>query len=126
MQLLPTMVYKFRYRFLRRLRNRLRPIFRFKEIWNWEAETCDRCGSCFHLAYNLRDDVWIKINGSETGCLCFNCVVAVALLRGIALSREDIEFMFLFSDEGQTPELSDHLLPWDENWTIHNHCHKRK
>lgn len=87
---------RFRYRFLRRLKNRLKPLLRLNELWTWEGESCERCGSCFKLAYDLEDPTWNELYGSDGGCLCLNCAIEKGIENGVFLTPKDFVWVFLF------------------------------
>lgn len=87
---------KFRHMFLRRFFNRLKPLLRFSEIWDWDYESCERCGACFKLAYTFRDDLWLVLYGSEDGCLCLNCALEKAINKGVFIAPADFEWLSLF------------------------------
>jgi len=87
--------YKFKI-FLARLIN----TFRFKEMWTWEYEYCGRCGSCYRIPVGWDTAVWIKINNGLNGCLCGDCAVIMAEKRGVKISANDINRMWLFDPRG--------------------------
>lgn len=96
---------KFRYLFLRRFKNRLKPLLRLREMWDWEYESCERCGSCFKLAYSLRDEVWKDLCGSDDGCLCLNCVIEKAIENEITIKPEDLEWLSIFYGDSPSYDL---------------------
>jgi hypothetical protein len=83
-------------RLLRRFKNRLKPLFRLRELWRWEFESCERCGACFKLAYTLRDGAWNALYGSDNGCLCLNCAAEKALDQKLLITPRDFEYLSLF------------------------------
>jgi len=91
-------------RFLRRLYRRIRYlIFSLREIYNWDYESCDNCGIGFKVAYHLKDETWIKIYGSDDGCLCLNCLIEVAMRKKIPITKDDFTWLSVFEeviDEG--------------------------
>ena len=101
---------KLRYRFTRRFNNRLKPLLKWSTIWNWEYESCERCGSCFRLAYAVKDEVWDSIYGSSGGCFCINCLVEVGEEKGVVVKPEDFEWLMLFN--GDNPSFD--LIPFKE------------
>ena len=82
--------------FLRLFIYRLKPLFHWREMWTWEYEKCQRCGSCFKLAYSLQDNIWMKLQGSECGCLCLNCAIEKALKKKIIIKPGDLTWLCLF------------------------------
>lgn len=80
----------------KRILRRLRFAFRWKELLNWEYESCERCGHCFKICWSARDQKWVEVYGSDDGCLCIDCFVELAEERGISVEPEDIERMGLF------------------------------
>lgn len=82
--------------FARRLRRRLLHLLSFREQWEWEYESCERCGSCFRLAYDLCDDAWQHLYGSDGGCLCLSCAIVQAEERGRIIRPEHIHWLALF------------------------------
>ena len=76
-------------RLLRRLPRRIRHAFRVREMFEWEYESCERCGACFSLCYQVRDDLWVRVYGSDGGCLCLGCFLSRASKSGISVHRED-------------------------------------
>ena len=87
---------QFRHRFLRRLKNRLKPLLDFRDLWSWEYESCEACGSCFRLAYGVMDEVWNEVYGSENGCLCVHCLVKQAEECGVEIRPEHFEWLCIF------------------------------
>jgi len=69
-------------------------------MWLWEYESCNRCGNCYRLPYIVKDDIWLKINGREGGCLCFNCFIQIANEKNVLVQLEDIEVLWVFQKEG--------------------------
>lgn len=90
----------FRHRFLRRLKNRLKYVLDFKTIWNWEYESCERCGSCFRLAYTLKNEAWDNVYGSSNGCLCLNCFLEKGAEKNFFIAPSDFEWLALFNGDG--------------------------
>ena len=68
-------------------------------MWNWNYESCDRCGSCYKLLTDWSDELWVKINGSKFGCLCPECVISIAQERKIEINKNDIELIWLFDPD---------------------------
>lgn len=98
-------MFRFYFMFLRRLKNRLKPLVRIRELWSWEYESCERCGCCFKLAYGIVDNMWERVYGSDSGCLCLNCFIERALENNIYLDKNDIEWLILFYGDGGTVPL---------------------
>ena len=76
--------------FLRRLIRRLRFAFRFREMWKWKFESCQRCGACLHVVYKIPDEQWKVIMGHSGGILCLNCLFELA-----SAVRIDMHFEFI-------------------------------
>ena len=32
-----------------------------KEIYSWKYESCDMCGSCFKIMYEVKDETWLAL-----------------------------------------------------------------
>ena len=93
------MIKRFYYMFIRRLINRLKPLLRFREIWSWDYESCERCGSCFRLAYTVTNEKWQEVYGSERGCLCLSCFLELASLKDITVRPEDFMWLCIFNGD---------------------------
>jgi hypothetical protein len=89
--------------FFRRLKNRIKYVLEFKDIWQWEYESCELCGSCFRIAYTLKNEIWNKIYGSDNGCLCLNCLIKKAAKKNMFLDYKDFKWLCIFTpDKGPT------------------------
>lgn len=102
------MIRRFYYRFLYRLINRFKPIFRFREMWSWDYESCERCGSCFRLAYTMTNEKWKEVYGSENGCLCLDCFLKMAESKDIKISPEDILWLNIFNGDKESCDIIAH------------------
>ena len=71
-------------------------------MWLWEYESCDRCGCCYRLVTNWADTKWIEVVGTESGCLCLDCFVALAQERGVILSPTAVELLWIFDPDQQS------------------------
>lgn len=80
-------------RFFRRLKN----CFDFKDINNWEYESCENCGSCFRIAYDIKGNIWNEVYDSGDGCLCLNCFLKKASEKNIFLTNKDFNWLCLFT-----------------------------
>ena len=87
--------------FIKRFLVRLSNLLRFREMWGWEYESCNRCGSCYRLATGWLDSKWIEVNGRYGGCLCFDCFMIVSQEKHINIVREDIERLWVFDPVGE-------------------------
>ena len=85
--------------FLLRFLRRLRYAFNFKEMMLWKYESCNKCGRCFRLSTNWKDNLWIRINGKSEGTLCPECFISEAQKRGIPFDESDIESLFIFDPD---------------------------
>ncbi len=92
--------------FLRVFFRRLRFAFRLREIWGWEYENCGSCGSANRLTIELKDDVWVKVNGRFGGCLCVDCFLQIASSKGIRIRKEDFTWMWAFNPKMASSRLS--------------------
>ena len=84
--------------FLYRLRCRIRNCFRIRDMWQYDYESCGRCGNNFNVAYILYDKKWVEIYGNDGGCLCVDCLMDMANKKGIFLKKEDFRWLCLFNN----------------------------
>lgn len=84
-------------RFFLRFFRRLRHAFRWKEIWRWDFESCQRCGSCYKICVNWSDKFWWKIRGTDSGTLCPECTITISQENMITLHSDYIESMYIFN-----------------------------
>jgi len=89
----------FRQTFLRRFLSRLKFLFRLKEMWSWQYESCNRCGCCYRIPTDWVDNKWIEVVGSKNGCLCAECFIKIAQQKRINIKKQDIELMWLFDPD---------------------------
>lgn len=75
---------------LKRFFRRLRFAFDDVDAATWEYESCERCGHCIRFTWWVRDEVWVRVYGSPSGCFCPNCFLAVAARNGIKVDADDI------------------------------------
>jgi hypothetical protein len=92
-------------RFFRRLCYTLR----LKQMWTFECESCDHCGRCYHLPTLWRDEIWLAVNGQDSGCLCAECFIELALKRGIDVGVGDIELLWIFTDSKKDSVIIDKI-----------------
>jgi len=90
--------------FLKRIIRRIKyfPIFLF-EILKWKYESCQKCGSIFRILWNVNDDIWSKVTGSNDGgggSYCIDCFVKIAEAKNIIIESKDIE-LNLFYPKGK-------------------------
>ena len=90
---------------------RLRFAFRLREIWKWEYENCYSCGSNYRLPAEIRDDIWIKVNGRSEGCLCVDCFLQIASEKGIKIKEEHFIRIWVFN-----PERGGNYFDMIEDW----------
>jgi len=88
--------------FFKRVFRRFIHFLRFKEMWLWEYESCNRCGSCYRLPAGWIDSKWLAINGKEKGCLCIDCFLILAQEKNISINIRDIERMYVFDPSGES------------------------
>lgn len=84
-------------RFLRRLKNRIKACFHFREMWSWEDESCERCGACYRVVYEVLDSVWYVVYGSDGGLLCLDCFLALASEKGIVITPDHFKWLRLLN-----------------------------
>lgn len=77
---------------------RLRHAFRLKELFLDPYESCNRCGSVYRLVGDWSDKVWIAVVGHEGGLLCPSCFVELANQKGINLTIDDVQKIWVFQD----------------------------
>ena len=86
--------------FIKRFFRRLRYCFRLEEMWKWEYESCNNCGINYRLPIGIRDDIWLKVNGKEEGCLCINCFLQIAEKKEVEIKKEYIDKLYKFNPKG--------------------------
>jgi len=85
--------------FIKRLYRRLKFAFRFKEMYTWEYESCNLCGINYRLPIGIVDKTWLAVNGKSEGCLCVNCFLQLAQEKGIEITIDDIERLYVFNPD---------------------------
>lgn len=58
------------------------------------------CGRCYHLYYLVKDKLWLKINNTDGGCLCLECLIDKANSKGITVKPEDIVYIRMLGGTG--------------------------
>lgn len=82
---------------IKRIFRRIFYVFKWRELLNWEYESCERCGHCFRLYWKTKNSKWIEVYGGENGCLCIDCFIELANKKNIPLVKNDIEKIELFN-----------------------------
>lgn len=82
--------------FIKRFIRRIRFALRFKEMWEWQYESCEECGSNFRWCWAIKDELWSSIYGSSNGTLCPDCTIKRGLKKGIRLKDKDFEHKQIF------------------------------
>lgn len=100
--------------FLQRFFRRVRHAFRWRELWTWKYESCNRCGSTYRLPTGWYDEVWIRVNGRKEGCLCIDCFLTQAQKKRIGISIKSFERLWVFDPEGGSGGCFDILKPKEE------------
>lgn len=83
--------------FTKRFIRRIKYAFNFKDMLYWKYESCQVCGSCFHLVWSVKDDKWLKVNNTDSGLLCLDCFINKANRHKIELNSSDIDKIELFN-----------------------------
>ena len=86
-------------RFFKRLKNRIKACFRFRDMWTWNYESCERCGSCLRIAYTIQDEIWYIVYGSDKGCLCLNCFLELASEKNVTITPDHFKWLCLFNGD---------------------------
>ena len=68
--------------------------------YDWEFESCDKCGRCYRVAWTIRDDLWRQVVGEAEITLCLDCFIELAERKGIRVQKRDFEWLALFSKLG--------------------------
>jgi len=117
------------HRFFVRFKN----LLRFKEYFI-PYEQCDRCGQDYHIVLGIGNELWIRINGREGGCLCPSCFFKIAEDKGIKIELKDIRDLFVFCPsthcfdiiknyQSNNPDITDLLIDVDLSKDIINGQH---
>lgn len=96
--------------FIRRLCNRFKSVLRFREMWEWEMQTCSKCGCLMSTSYNVKDSLWNKYSGFDKGdgCLCLDCFLVK--MRKAGINYDDIEHFALITDVNNCTIKSDNKI----------------
>ncbi|MFW6002650.1 MAG: hypothetical protein ACOCQD_04855 [archaeon] len=87
-------------RCLLRLFRGLRYLFKdIKNRFQWDYESCEDCGTPFRIAYSVTDELWNKVYGDDSGCLCLNCFLLRAFKKGIYPKKTDITWLSMFDGD---------------------------
>ena len=86
--------------FIRRFLRRLKYAFRLHEMWQWQYESCTKCGLNYRMVIWVRTEKWLKVNEKEQGCLCPSCFFQIAQEKMIEISCKDIIDLWVF-DPGE-------------------------
>lgn len=84
----------------RRFRRRFKYLFNFRS-WGWENESCDDCGHCFRIAWNVRNEIWSAVNDCYEGCYCLDCFIERAEKKRIVIDASDFDWLCVFSRAGE-------------------------
>lgn len=87
---------------LRRFIRRLQFAFDFKSLWAWGYETCSKCGMDYRLVIDIKDQTWLLVNGTDSGCLCNNCFLKIAQEKNINISLDDFNKLWVFNPNGNS------------------------
>ena len=81
----------------KRILRRIKYVFILRDLITWPYESCNRCGHCFKVCWNTKNDLWLTVYGSEGGCLCIDCFIELANKKGITIHETDIGTLELFN-----------------------------
>lgn len=84
----------------RRLKNRLKYLLDFSRAWYWEGESCDMCGRCYRFFYLVTDELWLAVNGTESGALCLECLIEKANRAGVSVRVQDFHYITMLGTAG--------------------------
>lgn len=76
------------------------PLF-LKESLAWEYESCKECGKSFRVMWQVKDEIWNKVTGTNDGgggSYCIDCFVKRAEKQGIMISNDDIELSLFYPE----------------------------
>lgn len=103
-------------RFCLRFKRRLFYSFRFREMFLYDWETCNRCGRNYDLCIGLSPNKWDEVNGKSEGCLCPDCFFQVAREKKIKIKLDDIRDFFV------APIVADESLTFIWHWKLGGHA----
>lgn len=78
------------YLSIKRIIRRIKYVFLFRNL-SWKYESCQDCGHCFRLVWSVRDEIWNKVMGNDSGILCLDCFIERAEKKGISIKDEDYD-----------------------------------
>ena len=84
---------------VKRIFNRLKYVFIWKELFTWPYESCKRCGHCFKQQWSVADEVWKKVmevSDSGGGSLCLDCFIEVAKRKRVPVKGSDFDVVKFF------------------------------
>lgn len=90
---------------IKRFKVRFKWILNFYEVMTHPYENCDECGSNYCLCINVKDDKWIKVNGKDQGCLCMDCFLRIAQEKGISITIDDFDRIWIFNPDGESIDI---------------------
>lgn len=73
-------------------------------MWYWDGESCDMCGRCYRFFYEVKNEVWMKINNTDKGCLCLECLIEKANRKGIEIRKADFVDIVMLGTDGWSSE----------------------
>jgi len=87
--------------FIKRIIRRIKFFPRFVlEAKRWEYESCQKCGSCFRIAWKVRDDIWQTVTGKNNGgSYCVDCFIKLAETKDIVIKKSDIKLDLFYGDD---------------------------
>lgn len=83
----------------KRIIRRIKYVFNLHEILTWSFESCEKCGHCFKLMWSIKNEKWIKVMGTDNGCLCIDCFIEIAKKKNIKITQNDFETIEIFNPD---------------------------
>lgn len=53
-----------------------------KKAFTHEYESCDRCGKCYEIWYEVKNDFWLEVVGGYAGKYCIDCFIEKVKEKG--------------------------------------------
>ncbi len=77
--------------------------FFIKKSFMYEYETCNKCGIGYRLLWNVKDEIWMQVFNTDSGCYCPTCFIEVAEKKGIYINDGDIEIKPFYEEKYHYP-----------------------
>jgi hypothetical protein len=83
---------------IKRIFRRIKYVFT-KELFEWPYESCRRCGHCFKVQWNVRDEKWKEVIGvldEGGGSFCIDCFLEIADNKYVEIKPSDFTILEYF------------------------------